>query len=74
MKPTPFYYGRLRASKTHIRYEPPKPPNSLHPNPEKQQSSRAMDTVLDGIDGDGVVVAYVYCDFSVQNAQSASTY
>ena len=30
-----------------------------------------IDTLLNGIDGDGVAVAYVYCDFSTRNMQSA---
>ena len=38
---------------------------------KKQCSSLVIDTLLNGIDGDGVVVAYVYCDFSTQNMQSA---
>ena len=29
-----------------------------------------IDTLLKGVNGDGVVVAYVYCDFSTQNMQS----
>ena len=28
-----------------------------------QHSSLVIDTLLNGVDGDGVVVAYVYCDF-----------
>ena len=32
-----------------------------------------IDTLCDGIGDDSVAVAYVYCDFSTPNAQSAST-
>jgi len=32
-----------------------------------------IDTLLGGIDRDGVAVAYVYCDFTTCNMQSAST-
>ena len=32
-----------------------------------------IDTLLKGINGDGVAVAYVYCDFSARNVRSAST-
>jgi len=39
---------------------------------KKRRSSLVIDTLLNGIDGDGVVVAYVYCDFSTQNMQSTS--
>ena len=56
-KPILFGYGRPRASKTHIRYEPPKPSNSLPLNPKKQQSSLVIDTLLNG---DGMIIAYVY--------------
>ena len=31
-----------------------------------------IDTLLKGIDGDDVAVAYVYCDFTIQNMQSTS--
>ena len=31
-----------------------------------------IDRLLKGVDGDGVAVAYVYCDFSTPNMQSAS--
>ena len=40
---------------------------------KKRRSSLVIDTLLNWIDGDGVAVAYVYCDFSAQNVQSAST-
>jgi len=40
---------------------------------KQQHSSLVIDTLLDGIDGDGEAVAYVYCDFSARNAQSATT-
>ena len=38
-----------------------------------QRSSLVIDTLLGGVEGSGVAVAYVYCDFSAQNMQSAST-
>lgn len=38
----------------------------------KQHSSPVIDTLLKWIDGDGVAIACVYCDFSAQNVQSAS--
>lgn len=56
-KPVLFGYGRPGAYKAHIKYEPPKPPNSLHPNSKKQQSSLVIDTLLNG---DGMIIAYVY--------------
>ena len=31
-----------------------------------------IDTLSDGIDGDGLAVAYVYCDFSIRSMQSTS--
>ena len=40
-----------------------------------QHSSLVIDTLsngIDGVDGDGVVVAYVYCDFGIRNMQSTS--
>ena len=37
-----------------------------------QHSSLVIDTLLNGIDGDGVAVAYVYCDFTARNMQSTS--
>ena len=40
---------------------------------KKQDSSLIIDTLLDGIDEDGVAIAYVYCDFSAHSTQSAST-
>ena len=40
---------------------------------KRQYSSLVIDRLLDGVDGDGVAVAYVYCDFSAQNMQFAST-
>ena len=40
---------------------------------KKQYSSLVIDTLLEQTDGDRVAVAYVYCDFSAQNMQSAST-
>ena len=40
---------------------------------KRQHSSLVIDTLLNGIDGDDVAVAYVYCDFSARNVQSAST-
>ena len=40
---------------------------------KQQHSSLVIDTLLDGIDGDGEAVAYVYCDFSARNTQSATT-
>ena len=42
---------------------------------KKQHSSLVIDTLsngIDGIDGDGVAIAYVYCDFSIRNMQSTS--
>ena len=39
---------------------------------KKQHSSLVIDTLLNGIDADGVVVAYVYCDFTTRNMQSTS--
>ena len=39
---------------------------------KKQRSSLVIDTLLNEIEGDGMAVAYVYCDFSTQNMQSAS--
>ena len=39
---------------------------------KKQRSSLVIDTLLNGIDEDGVAVAYVYCDFSARNMQSTS--
>ena len=39
---------------------------------KNQHSSLVIDTLFNGIDGDGVAVAYVYCDFTTQNMQSAS--
>src|SRR5437879_3220965 len=39
----------------------------------KQHSSLVIDTLSKGVDGDGVIVTYVYCDFSTRNMQSAST-
>jgi len=37
-----------------------------------QRSSLVIDTLFKVIEGDGVAVAYVYCDFSTRNMQSAS--
>jgi len=39
---------------------------------KKQHSSLVVDKLLKGIDGDGVAVAYVYCDFTTRNMQSTS--
>ena len=39
---------------------------------KKRHSSLVVDTLLNGIDGDGVAVAYVYCDFTTRNMQSTS--
>ena len=39
---------------------------------KNQHSSLVIDTLLKGIDGDDVAVAYVYCDFTIQNMQSTS--
>ena len=39
---------------------------------KNQHSSLVIDTLLNGIDGDGVAVAYVYCDFTTRNMQSTS--
>ena len=39
---------------------------------KKQRSSLVIDTLLNGIERDSVAVAYVYCDFSTQDMQSAS--
>ncbi|PWW80923.1 hypothetical protein C7212DRAFT_148142, partial [Tuber magnatum] len=36
-------------------------------------SSLVIDTLSKGVDGDGLAVAYVYCDFGARNVQSAST-
>src|SRR5437868_5666030 len=38
-----------------------------------KHSSLVIDTLSTEIDGDGVAVTYVYCDFSARNVQSAST-
>ena len=38
---------------------------------KKQHSSLVIDT-LNGADGDGVAVPYVYCDFTTRNMQSTS--
>src|SRR5437879_4357080 len=38
-----------------------------------QHSSLVIDALSKGIDGDGVAIAYVYCDFSTRNVQSVST-
>ena len=43
---------------------------------KKQPSSLVIDRLfgeINGINGDGVAVAYVYCDFNTRNVQSAST-
>ena len=39
---------------------------------KNQHSSLVIDTLLNGIGGDGVAVAYVYCDFTIRNMQSTS--
>jgi len=39
---------------------------------KKQYSSLVIDTLLNGIDGDRMAVAYVYCDFGTRNMQSTS--
>ena len=39
---------------------------------KNHHSSLVIDTLSNGIDGDGVVVAYVYCDFGIRNMQSTS--
>src|SRR5437879_2625625 len=39
----------------------------------KLHSSLVIDTLSRGVDGDGVIVTYVYCDFSTRNVQSTST-
>ena len=39
---------------------------------KKQRSSLVIDTLLNEIEGDGVAVAYVYCDFNTGNMQSTS--
>ena len=39
---------------------------------KKRHSSLVIDTLPKGIDGDGVAVAYVYCDFTTRNMQSTS--
>ena len=39
---------------------------------KKQHSSLVIDTLLKGIGGDGMAVAYVYCDFTTQDMQSTS--
>ena len=71
VKPVLFCYGHPGVGKTYIRYEPSWPQFSAVL--KKQHSSLVIDTLLKGIDGDGVAVAYVYCDFSARNMQSAST-
>ena len=40
---------------------------------KKKHSSLVIDELSNGIDGNGMAVAYVYCDFSAQNVHSAST-
>ena len=39
---------------------------------KRQHSSLVIDRLLNGVDGDGVAIAYVYCDFSTPNMQSTS--
>ena len=39
---------------------------------KKQHSSLVIDTLVNGIDSDGIAVAYVYCDSTTRNMQSTS--
>ena len=39
---------------------------------KKQHSSLVIDTLSNGVGGDGAAVAYVYCDFTTRNMQSTS--
>ena len=64
-------YGDPGVGKTYMRYEPLYP--QVNAMLKKQHSSLVIDTLCDEIGEDNVAVAYVYCDFSTPNAQSAST-
>ena len=39
---------------------------------KRERSSLVIDRLLNGVDGGGVAIAYVYCDFSTPNMQSTS--
>ena len=71
VKPVLFCYGDPGVGKTNFRYEPLWPPwSEMLRDP---YSSLVIDTLCREIDGDSVTVAYVYCDFSARNVQSAGT-
>ena len=70
-RPVLLCYGDPGVGKTYTRYEPLY--SHVNAMVKKQHSSLVIDTLCDGISEDNVAVAYVYCDFSTPNAQSAST-
>jgi len=70
-KPVLFCHGNPGVGKTYITYGPPQPPQSGAVL-KQWRSSLVIDTLCDGIDGDGVATAYVYCDFSARNMQSTN--
>lgn len=55
-----------------INYESSEPPVQRYAK-QKQPSSLVTDTLLNGADGGGIAVAYVYRGFSTRNVQFTST-